>query len=155
VAETITVKTSDFAIDQAPQILTTGSVGSCVAICLYDQATHTGALLHVMLPRSEGNQENPLRYADTALSYVLEELQHRSIQPAHLTAKIVGGAQMFAAFGYNVSIGQRNVDEIRRLLGALGIPIHSEDVGGNHGREVEFDLSTGSVTVYSRAHTTE
>jgi chemotaxis protein CheD len=146
----IDVNTSDFAIAGTPHILATAGVGSCVAICLYHQPRQIGALLHIMLPRAEGDHLNPRRFADTALNLALAELSQQSITPGQLTAKLVGGAQMFAAFAPTNPIGQRNIDEVRRLLQVLGIPIESEDVGGNAGRSLEFDLTSGLVTIFSR-----
>lgn len=147
----IEVNTSDFALGKAPQTLTTFGIGSCVAVCLYEKERHIGALLHIMLPRSEGDHLNPLRFADTALSFVLVELQKQSITPVNLTAKLVGGAQMFKAYAQTSNIGAKNVAEIKRILQAIGVPIESEDVGGNAGRNLTFDLSSGLVTITSRS----
>ena len=46
------------------------------------------------------------------------------------------------------SIGARNARSARETLTSLGIPILSEEVGGNRGRTVEFDLATGNMMVY-------
>jgi chemotaxis protein CheD len=148
----IEVATSDYAIGTAPQILATSGVGSCVVICLYSASHHLGALLHVMLPRAEGDL-NPKRFADTALSLALVDLAHLGATTKELTAKIAGGAQMFRTPTLTGDIGQRNVAEIRLLLRALGIPIAAEDVAGNLGRNVEFNLATGLITITTRQQT--
>jgi chemotaxis protein CheD len=150
VSPTIDVATSDFALGRAPQILTTSGIGSCVAVCLYEPERQVGALLHIMLPRSEGDHLNPRRFADTAINLVLIEFQAQAIAPTQLTAKLVGGAQMFKTFT-TANIGGRNVEEITRILHTIGIPIASQDVGGNAGRNLEFNLSAGLVTVSSRS----
>jgi chemotaxis protein CheD len=103
-----------------------------------------------MLPRSEGDHLNPRRFADTAINLVLIELGKQSIAPAQLVAKLVGGAQMFKAFASAGNIGSRNVEEIRRILHTIGIPIEAEDIGGSTGRNLEFDLATGLVTIAAR-----
>ncbi|HSX29285.1 MAG TPA: chemotaxis protein CheD [Candidatus Saccharimonadales bacterium] len=146
----VNVDTSDFALGQAPQVLATAGIGSCVAICLYAKDRRVGALLHVMLPRAEGDHLNPCRFADTAISMALLELAKQSIVPTQLVAKLVGGAQMFKAFADAGSIGVRNVEEIRRILHTIGIPIEAENIGGSTGRNLEFDLTTGSVTIQAR-----
>ena len=46
-------------------------------------------------------------------------------------------------------IGARNVRAARATLHALAIPLLEEDVGGSHGRTVEYDLATGRVEVRS------
>lgn len=50
------------------------------------------------------------------------------------------------------SVGARNAKSARRTLDTLDIPIVGEEVGGNRGRTVEFDLATGKMLVYC-AHT--
>ncbi len=147
----INVDTSDFAIGRTPQILATAGIGSCVAVCLYEKDRQIGALLHIMLPRAEGDHLNPRRFADTAISLALLELGKQSIVPAQLTAKLIGGAQMFKAFASAGNIGMRNVEEIRRILQTIGIPIEAEDIGGNTGRNLEFDLGSGLVTIVGRS----
>ncbi|HSX32162.1 MAG TPA: chemotaxis protein CheD [Candidatus Saccharimonadales bacterium] len=147
----INVETSDFAVGQAPQILATSGIGSCVAICLYHKDRRIGALLHIMLPRSEGDHLNPRRFADTGINLALIELGKQSIAPTQLTAKLVGGAQMFKAFASAGNIGSRNVEEIRRILHTIAIPIEAEDIGGSSGRNLEFDLASGLVTIVGRS----
>jgi len=149
----INVDTSDFAVGSAPQVLTTAGIGSCVAVCLYQKERHIGALLHIMLPRAEGDHLNPRRFADTAINLAILELGKHSVGPDELTAKLVGGAQMFKAFASAGNIGMRNVEEIRRILQTIGIPIEAEDIGGNTGRNLEFDLDSGLVTIIGRVTT--
>jgi chemotaxis protein CheD len=60
---------------------------------------------------------------------------------------------MFKAFTAT-QIGARNLEEVERLLNALGISIIGKDVGGNRGRSVEFDMSTGTVKVLTVSSTT-
>jgi chemotaxis protein CheD len=146
----INVDTSDFAVGNTPQVLTTAGIGSCVAVCLYQKERHIGALLHIMLPRAEGDHLNPRRFADTAISLAILELGKQSVAPTELTAKLVGGAQMFKAFASAGNIGMRNVEEIHRILQTIGIPIEAEDIGGNTGRNLEFDLDSGLVTIVGR-----
>lgn len=45
------------------------------------------------------------------------------------------------------SIGERNVEAVRKLLGRLSIPILGEAVGGKLGRTIIFDVSTGDLVI--------
>lgn len=45
-------------------------------------------------------------------------------------------------------IGQRNTDKATEVLKEYHIPIIGTDIGDNFGRSIEFDLSTGKITVY-------
>jgi chemotaxis protein CheD len=47
------------------------------------------------------------------------------------------------------NIGERNVMAARTALGEGGIKIIGEDVGGDFGRTVRFDLKKGEVRVKS------
>jgi chemotaxis protein CheD len=144
----INVSTAGYAIAKAPDILATTGVGSCIIICLYSQKHKTGALLHCMLPRAENDASNPYRCVDTALNEVVVELLHQDIKISDLSAKLVGGAQMFITRGSQPSIGQQNVDETLRLLKAMGIPVIASDVGGNSGRSLTFNIDTGLVSIF-------
>ena len=152
--ERIMVNTADFAIGKAPQVLVTLGVGSCVAICLYEKRLKIGALLHIMLPiylgGSSPSELNPLRFADTALGLAVAELGKLGVVKEQLVAKLVGGAQMFKAFGPSDDIGAKNVEQVERILGVLGIPIEGTDLGGNIGRSLEFDLESGLVKTFTK-----
>ena len=67
-----------------------------------------------------------------------------------LKVKLAGGAQMFsfsAAGGDMMRIGARNVEEVKRQLERLHIPIVAEDVGGHSGRTIEFNPQTGVLAI--------
>jgi chemotaxis protein CheD len=73
---------------------------------------------------------------------------------SRMEAKMAGGAQMFA-FSNNsdtMRIGPRNVDSCKEMLARYRIPILSEDTGGNYGRTIEFDCTTGKLMIRSVQH---
>jgi chemotaxis protein CheD len=143
----INVPTAGYAIGTMPDSITTVGVGSCVVICLYSRERKIGALLHCMLPRCEGDSSNPFRCVDTALNQIVVELLHQGVKTSELTAKLVGGAQMFPSIHTQTSIGQQNLDESLRILKAMGIAIAASDTGGNSGRSVVFNLDSGEVSI--------
>jgi chemotaxis protein CheD len=148
---------SDYAVSRAPDIVVTYALGSCVGICLYDNAKKVGGLSHIMLPESSmapRGETNRMKFADTAIVDIARDL--KNIGALRLTAKIAGGAQMFAtpAMGAMGNIGERNVKAVKAALAALRIPIIAEDTGKDYGRTVFFDLSTGIMKVQSIGRTT-
>ena len=144
----IQVPTADYAIASAPDVLSTMGIGSCIVICLYAPQAKIGALLHCMLPREENDLSNSLRSVDTAVNHVVEQFIAKNIQLTDLTAKIAGGAQMFSeSEGNTISIGERNIEETKRLLTTLKIPIMGEEIGGTRARSVLFELENGKVTI--------
>ncbi|MDR1246331.1 MAG: chemotaxis protein CheD [Clostridiales Family XIII bacterium] len=143
---------SDYAVSRAPDIVVTYALGSCVGICLYDSAKKIGGLSHIMLPESSmapRGETNRMKFADTAITDIARDL--KNMGALRLTAKIAGGAQMFAtqAMGAMGNIGERNVKAVKTALAALRIPIIAEDTGRDYGRTVFFDLATGIMKVQS------
>lgn len=149
----VRVGISEFRVAGAPAVLVAYGLGSCVGVILDDRQRRLGGMAHTLLPspRSGGEGGRRAKFVDAAVLLLVEELVSRGSAREHLTARIVGGANMFepllapAADG----IGARNVRMAREALRDLDIPLLAEDVGGSHGRTVEFDLATGRVLVRS------
>jgi len=136
-----------------PHVLVTLGLGSCVGVTLYDPVMRCGGLLHVMLPDSTAYSRvnKPARYADLGVPMLLEELQELGARRERLEAKIAGGAQMFSGADrqFVLNIGQRNIEMVRLMLERLRLRIKGEEVGGNVGRTMYLDTSTGLVTIRS------
>lgn len=152
------VSIAEARIDRAPMVLKAYGLGSCVAVALYDPATRLGGMGHMLLPNRPDN--SPLgsesKYVDAGIYQIVDELVRAGANRKTLVAKISGGANMFETSYQTLinSVGARNAKSARQTLGVLGIPITGEEVGGNRGRTVEFDLATGRMLVYC-AHTEE
>ena len=131
-------------------------VGSCVAICLFDLVSHVASMAHVMLPqKSDGMQsieKNDIgKYADEALSYMINGMIQKGADPKRMKAKMAGGAAIFAHESETsvFNVGQRNIVYLKQILKENSIPLVSEDTGENFGRWVRFDLHSGTLTVTS------
>lgn len=150
--KTISVGISDMNVALPPDLLVTYALGSCVGICLKDKATNVCGLAHIMLPWSTeatNTQGNPRRYADTCLAELITAMQRKGAAIPRLTAKIAGGAQMFATTSAVFNIGERNVDAVKKVLARYRIPIVAEDTGKNYGRTVFFHADTGVMEIKS------
>lgn len=142
------VGVADYAITVDDAVLVTSGLGSCVAVGLSDGSSAAG-MLHVMLPAANGRPvENPAKYADTGVELLLTELEAIGVQRSDLSAKIAGGSEMIAFDSQNRSIGECNVQAVRRALAAHDVPIDGEDVGGDEGRTVELTVD-GTLLVRS------
>lgn len=141
------------AAGAAPEVLAAVGVGSCVVIALYDAAARVGGLAHVMLPApSLGRGEAQTgRYPQTAIPLLLERMAALGAQPGRLTARLVGGASMFAALNPPgvIKMGERNLVATRQALAAHAIPVTGEATGGQHGRAVRLDTSDGRLAIDS------
>lgn len=147
----IQVGIADYKIARDPGRLITLGLGSCVGVSLYDPIKRLGGLLHVMLPDSTqfNNVTKPAKFADLGIPLIIRELQLAGARTSRLQAKLVGGAQMFVGMDDKMAlnIGQRNTEKSREILKKMGIPILSEEVGGNRGRTMILDTSTGDVFI--------
>ncbi len=131
-----------------PAILRT-ILGSCVGICIYDRIKKVGGLAHILLPNDTSKGANPEKYADTAVPLLVQQLIKEGAKKEFMSAKIAGGASMFK-FDANVTLGQigdRNVEEVKKALQELQIPLLQEDTGGNAGRVIDFFLEDGHLKV--------
>ena len=149
----IKVGMADVNVCHAPGAITTLGLGSCVGVVLYDRTTRTAGLAHVMLPDSTKvrQNQNKAKFADTGIDLLIEMLRNEGANCSMLTAKIAGGAQMFAFSTNNdmLRVGERNVEAVKAKLKELGIRILAEDTGANYGRTVEFYPETGDFLIKS------
>ena len=150
-ATLIKIGIADANVAAAPDTLISYALGSCVGICLYDPHTKIAGMSHVLLPEKPENDTNILKYADSAIPNLLEEMLKKNAIRTNIVAKIAGGANMFGDLfkGGNMLIGERNVEHTKLALKKLGIPIVAEDVGGNIGRTIEFTPEDGMLRVRS------
>jgi|SRR5690625_1041915 len=147
----INVGISELNIVASPNIIRTSGLGSCVAVVLYDLSKKIAGLAHIMLPDSKLSRQkeiNQFKYADTAIPILVKRISAIGGEKKSLRAKLSGGAQMFQFFESDViRIGSRNIEAVESLLKNLSIPIVARDVGGNRGRTIEFDPSTGKMKI--------
>lgn len=152
VGREIFVNVAEMAVARGTGVLSTCGLGSCVAIALFDPTTHVGGLAHILLPNDDRSRpgDRPGKYAERAVPHLLAEMRHAGMRGAPV-AKIAGGASMFGALlgSSGVNMGERNVDATRNALVKVGVALVGEDVGGDHGRSVYFDVATGVVRVHS------
>ena len=143
----INVGVSQIGFGTNPAVLRT-ILGSCVGICVYGRMKKIGAMAHILLPNNPGDGIRE-KYADTAIPILVERLIKEGCKKEFMSAKIAGGASMFK-FSSSITLGQigdRNVEECKKVLGKYGIPILNEDTGGSSGRVLDFFLEDGRLRV--------
>lgn len=149
-SEVIVIGMADYKIGKAPAKLMTAGLGSCIGICVYDLTKQIAGMAHIMLPSyKESMKGNPAKYADTCLEMLIEGLLKEGVYKSRLKAKIAGGAQMFAFAGKAplLKIGERNAEAVKQELQKSGIPLVAADVGGTCGRTINFDISSGDLSI--------
>lgn len=150
-SEMVKVGMADCKICHSPDAITTLGLGSCVGVALYDKSTKIAGLVHVMLPDSTKvrQNQNKAKFADTGVDMLIEQMKAAGAKTSMLTAKIAGGAQMFAFKTNNdmLRVGERNVEAVKQKLTERGIRILAEDTGSNYGRTVEFYPENGDFVI--------
>ena len=150
------VRVADLRAGVAGDVLVTVGLGSCVAILLHDSEARVGGLAHVLLPspalsRFDGN---PAKFPYSAVPRLLQLMAAEGARPDRVTARLAGGASMFAALAPpgTVQMGERNLVASRQALNAHGVPLVAEAVGGDFGRTVRLRVSDGQVEVSTVSH---
>lgn len=122
-------------------------LGSCIGLILCDPVNRVAAAAHMVLPKQvNGNGEQPAKYVETAVPFLLAQMEALGAQRRHIYAQAAGGAQMLSLASLG-DIGARNAEATRAVLQQLGIPLVAERIGGRQGRTLWWDLSTGQATV--------
>jgi chemotaxis protein CheD len=145
------VGVGDLAIGADPSgVLSTYSLGSCIAVAAFDSVRHVGGLLHFMLPESQIAKDKALRqpalFADTGLPMLIDALCSAGAQRQSLRFLIAGGASVIAGTD-PFRIGERNTGAALDFLRQSGLEVAHTVVGGGVNRAVHLELSDGVVTV--------
>ncbi len=153
----IVVNVSDARVSQdIEDVLVTYSLGSCIAVSLYDPVARCAGMLHYQLPTStlDANraQENPCMFADTGMAALLNELTSMGAQARRLQIKLAGGAEILNDSGL-FCIGKRNHTAIRKILWQRGLLLKAEEVGGSQPRTLYLHVADGTTIIKSRGLT--
>lgn len=150
----IEVRAGEYVVADEPKILVAPALGSCVGLAVWDPVRRRGAMAHIMLAAPLDGQ-SPVgrdRFASFAVPKLIDAMAAAGSLKARLIAKVAGGASMFGGEAGVGGIGDRNVEEVKRQLGLLRVPVAAEDTGGSHARTVELHLDSGLVVVRSYAY---
>jgi chemotaxis protein CheD len=118
-------------------------LGSCVAVCLFDQVLGYGAINHYMLPWWSGNDLPSPKYGDIAVIRLIESLNHLGSKRENMVAKLFGGSDQLTLG----SIGQQNIVTAEQILHRESINIIARSTGGAIGRKIIYHTGTSKVLV--------
>ncbi len=154
----VTLHPGELFVATEPTLITT-LLGSCVSVCLYCRASRAGAMCHGVMPGQGGHQEESFRFVDTSVSYMVEVMaRQRGFSCARLEAKLFGGADLFSLkpspARQTSSIGTQNIQAARAVLQKHGVPVVTEQVGGDRGCKLFFYTHTGEVYLKHLQRTT-
>ena len=147
----IVVAISDAKVSsRAEDVIMTYSLGSCIAVALFDPLVKVAGMLHFQLPSSTADAaraaERPLMYGDTGMLWLLEKMSQRGAERRRLQVHLAGGANMLNDHGL-FDIGRRNHASIRKILWHNKMLINAEHVGGASPRNIQINVVDGSVVI--------
>jgi chemotaxis protein CheD len=150
--QTITVGIGEICVTEDPStFLACFGLGSCIGLCAYDPTSRVAGMAHIVLP--ESNHGSPsgdqTKYADVAVPVLLEKMRKQGAIKSRLIVKLVGGAQMIQAPGFEdvLDMGARNLEMTNKTLNKEGIRPKATDAGGGQGRSVWLSAGSGEVMV--------
>ncbi|MEO8088738.1 MAG: chemotaxis protein CheD [Gemmatimonadales bacterium] len=152
----VVVKVADLRCGLGNDTLLTVGLGSCVAILLYDAEARIGGMAHILLPSPALSRKdsNPAKFPQTAVPRLLELMTADGARSERITARLAGGASMFAALAPpgTIQMGERNLVAARQVLNSHRLPLTGEAVGGDFGRTVRFRMCDGQVEISTVSH---
>jgi len=134
-----------FADPLAYQISTV--LGSCVSVCMWDQALNVGGMNHIMLPLWNGEGLATPKYGNIAMEKLMGKMLKIGCRRENLVAKVFGGANIAGTGPELFLIGDRNIMLVFQMLEEFRIPVIAKDVGGRGARKIIMNSSTGVVMV--------
>ena len=148
--ERIKVGIAEYDVTKNGAVLTTSGLGSCIGVAIHDDQAPVSGLVHVMLPSAdEMDDANPAKFADTGVETLIDALESEGGSRSNMVAKIAGGSDMLDFSESGSGIGQRNVEQVKATLEEYDVPLVGEDVGGDHGRSLRLEGTSGDLIVKS------
>jgi chemotaxis protein CheD len=152
----IIVQVADLRVGSNHDVLVTIGLGSCVAVVLHDPVAKVGGLAHVLLPSPalSRKDESLAKFPQTAVPKLLELMAQRGANTRRVSARLAGGASMFASLAApgTIQMGERNTVACRQVLMQHGVPIAGQATGGDYGRTVKLWVADGRVEVSTVSH---
>ncbi|HUW42154.1 MAG TPA: chemotaxis protein CheD [Rectinemataceae bacterium] len=128
-------------------------LGSCVAVCLYDESSGVSGMNHFLLAHHRYPRHLPMtaseagRFGIHAMELLVNEMMKLGADRKRLKAKAFGGGHLFVSVCLDnfPCVGDVNRRFIKEYLALEGIPLVSEDLGGERGRVIYFHTDTHQV----------
>ena len=131
-------------VSAAPMTVTT-ILGSCIAVCLWDERKRVGGINHFMLPNTAPSGTASPRFGNVAMEELVAKLCDAGARKAFLRARVFGGACMFAPMQSAQHLGAKNAEVALDFLARWSIDVVQVDVGGTRGRKLSFNTDEGTA----------
>ncbi|MFW5740323.1 MAG: hypothetical protein ACOC1F_08150 [Myxococcota bacterium] len=126
-------------------------LGSCVSVCLWDEALRCGGMNHFMLPVAQDPEtafhSDTGRYGINAMELLINAMLRLGASRSRLVSKVFGGAHVLTTMSRRNPLPDSNAAFAVEYLQTEGIPIVARDLGGNLARQLRFLIHTGDAFV--------
>ena len=131
------------------------TLGSCIAVCIWDKKAKVGGMNHFMLPLTDkkahevnwgqrGITSDATRYGNFAMEHLINVILKNGGKRVDLVAKVFGGGKVLKQIS---DIGQRNIEFAIQYLQMENIEIENTDLGNTYPRKVIFEPTSGRAFV--------
>ncbi len=120
-------------------------LGSCIAVCLWDNKLKIGGMNHFMLPLWNGEGLASPKYGNIAIDKLIKKMLWSGSRVENLEAKIFGGGNVIESTNNLYNIGDRNIEMALSKIAEYNIKIISSSTGGKRGRKILMDSSNFKI----------
>lgn len=120
-------------------------LGSCVSVCLWDKERGIAGMNHYLLPGTPEDDAGNSNRGLTSIRMLIRSMINRRSNLDSVEAKVFGGCNSLYRNNDLFRVGERNVSIALEVLREYNIHITAQHVGGQHGRKIVFNTSTGKV----------
>ena len=131
-------------VSTSPTLYTT-ILGSCVAVCLWDNKLKFGGINHFMLPLWNGEGLASPRYGNIAIDKLVSKMIENGSLIENIQAKIFGGGNIIESASGLYNIGERNIEMAISRLSEIKITITNSSTGGKLGRKIIMDSANFKI----------
>lgn len=147
--EVCEIYAGEFYATRRKDLLLYTLLGSCIAVCLFDQKAGVYGMNHFMLPKgaraSTIFSSSDARFGVYAMELLINDMMKQGANRKNMRAKVFGGGRVFNHLWSNVS--RENIQFIETFLRHEEILVVAKDLGGETGRKVYFHLPKCDVYV--------
>lgn len=138
----VRLKPGEVFFNPAPHRLAT-LLGSCVAVCLWDETRRMGGMTHSLIPNGG---KNALHATDAAIHELVLRMLRAGCRIATMRAKLFGGFAPLKSLGVVANIGAANIQSAVAVLKGYDIRIVAQEIMGEGGIVIYQDTESGDVS---------
>ena len=150
-ASFVVVDMADMKASNHPNgCLIANSLGSCVAVAIYDPDARVGGVLNYVLPDSHLSREkamaNPFMFADTGIPLLFRRAYKLGAAKERIIVKVAGAANVINP-DKGLNLGCRNCEALNSIMSKNQVSVHGQYLGGYTSLSLKFFMDNGRVIV--------